>query len=369
MHLTDPRLPWVIATVALGLLVAVIAGWPRWRHPAARAASRGAAALLMNAAVVLTAFLLLNNQYIFYTSWSDLFSSGRLQSATQHGGPATDALVKVAAPGIGRVTGVRHYTVPKPGRQLQHYAVRDAASSATMRVLVDLPPGYSPHSARRYPVILGLHGFPSVPRSFVKLNFLSTMNSLVRARRMAPSIVVIPQINNPRSLDTECVNGPPGAPQTETWLARELPDWIVQHFHVQTQRQSWATLGYSFGGWCAADLAMRHPGIFSAAMVFAGYFRPDFSRSYVPLTGAALKPYNLDARAGHNPPPVAMWVFGSEQDKLAYPTTRRFISQARAPLSVTATIVPTGGHRGTVWEPYTVRALKWLTRTLKSFRG
>ncbi len=369
MQLTDPRLPWVLGTLAVVILVTLVVGWPRWRHPAAQAASRGLTALLMSGVLITTVFLVLNNQYVFYTSWSDIFSSGGLRSASQHGGPATDALQKVSAPGLGRVAGQRDYALPDPGQRMQRYLVQDPASAAAMRVLVYLPPGYRASSSQRYPVVVGLHGFPSVPRSFTKLNFLSTANALMLAHRMAPTIFVIPQINSPRTLDTECVNGPPGTPQTDTWLARELPDWIVRHLHVETRRQSWATFGYSFGGWCAAELAMRHPGVFAAGVVIEGYFQPDFSRSYVPLTGAALRPYNLVAMAGHNPPPVDLWVFGSKQDKLAYPTTSRFISRVTAPLSVDATIVPTGGHRSSVFEPYTQRALTWLATTLTSFRA
>jgi dienelactone hydrolase len=325
--------------------------------------------LLMNGLVVGVCFLSLNNTYLFYTSWSDVFGSAKVQTPTQYGGPATDALQKVNAPGLGRVTGPRRYALPDPGRRLQRYVVADRASGLDMTVLVYLPEGYHPDSARRYPVIMGLHGYPSVARSFVKLTFLQTADTLTRAHRLAPTIFVIPQINNPHTLDTECINGPPGTPQPETWLTKELPDWIVRHLHVETRRQDWATFGYSFGGWCAADLAMRHPGLFSAAISLEGYFRPEFEPSYVPYSGAALKPYDLIAKEGDDPPPVAVWVFASKQDKLSYPTTRQFIDGAKAPLSVTATIVPTGGHRGSVFEPYTPQALTWLADTLTAFRG
>jgi S-formylglutathione hydrolase FrmB len=369
MHLTDPRLPWILSALAFGVLVAVIIGWPRWRHPFARATSRGVAVLLMNGLVIAICFLLLNNAYVFYTSWSDVFGSGKRESANQYGGPAHDALEKTTSRGLGRLAGPVDYALPDPGRRMQQYVVRDAASSADMQVLVYLPAGYRPGSTRRYPVVVGLHGFPSVPQSFVHLNFLRTADTLTREHRMPPTIFVIPQINFPNTLDTECVNGPPGTPQTDTWLAGELPDWVVRHFHVKTQRQDWATFGYSFGGWCAAELTMRHPGIFAAAVSLEGYFRPEFGRIYVPLTGAALRPYDLIWMAAHNPPPVAVWVFASKQDKLSYPTSSRFIRSAKAPLSVNATIVPTGGHRSAVFEPYVARAFTWLARTLRTARG
>ena len=72
--------------------------------------------------------------------------------------------------------------------------------------------------------------------------------------------------------------------------------------------------------------------------------------------------------AGHRPPPIAMWVFASRQDSLAYPTTARFLAAARPPLSVSATIVKVGGHRTAIYDPYVKPALQWLATTLPGFR-
>lgn len=369
MRLTDPRLPWFLGTLAAGVLATIVLGWPRWRRPVARAVSRGVAVLLMNGLVIGTAFLVLNNSYVFYTSWSDVFGGSKPDASIQVGGRGTDALQKVSAPGLGKVVGRRDYALPEPRRRLQRYVVRDAASGLNMPVLVYLPPHYRPRAARTYPVIVGLHGYPGVAKSFTRLNFLKTIDALTRAHTLAPSILVIPTIDQPASLDTECLNGPVGTPQSDTWLSKELPNWIVRHFHVRTKRQDWTTFGYSYGGWCAAELTMRHPGLFAAGIIFEGYFHPEFGRSYRPLTDSALKPYDLVAMAGHHPPPVDLWVFTSKQDKLSYPTSSAFLSRAKAPLSVTAIVVPVGGHRGSVFEPYTARALTWLAGTLKAFRG
>lgn len=369
MQLTDPVLPWLAGLLAAGVFVSVVLGWPRWRKRWARQVGRGVSVLLINALVIGMSFLLLNNTYVFYSSWSDVFGTSPLQQATAHGGSAGEILQKVPGPTLARVTGKRDFTLPDPGKRMQSYEVNDVASSTRMNVLVYLPAGYRSRSSRRYPVIVGLHGFPAVPHSFAKINFLHTADRLTREHQLAPTIFVIPQINNPTNLDTECVNGPAGAPQTDTWLSSELPRWVVAHFHVQTGRLSWATLGYSFGGWCAAELTMRHPSIFSAALVFEGYFELDFGRTYRPITGAARRPYDLVTMAGNNPPPVAVWVFGSRQDGLSAPTTTGFVRRAKPPLVVSATIVPTGGHRSAVYSPYTAGALSWLARTIPGFHA
>jgi len=66
------------------------------------------------------------------------------------------------------------------------------------------------------------------------------------------------------------------------WLAQDVPNWVTHTFRVQTDRASWATIGNSTGGWCAAMVAMLHPAQYAAAIVMGGYFRPEFSPFYYP---------------------------------------------------------------------------------------
>jgi S-formylglutathione hydrolase FrmB len=252
---------------------------------------------------------------------------------------------------------------------MQSYPVVGARSNAQGQVLVYLPVGYDPASSRTYPVIVGLHGFPGGPRSFVRLNFLDTVDTLTAQHRIAPSIVVIPLIDTPASLDTECVNGALGQPQTDTWLSQDVPAWVVRHFHVQKARTSWATVGYSYGAWCAVSLSMRHPDVFAASIVLLGYFRPDFSTAYDPLTRATYGSYDLITLARKSPPPVSMWVLTSREDPLSYATTSKFLSVARSPLNVSATVLAHGGHRNAVFAPYVSTAIAWLGQTLPGFHA
>ncbi|MEO7131468.1 MAG: alpha/beta hydrolase-fold protein, partial [Dermatophilaceae bacterium] len=227
----------------------------------------------------------------------------------------------------------------------------------------------NPHSSHVYPVIIGLHGLPSAPKGFVRLNFLSTIDTLTAQHKMAPTIVVIPRIDTPATLDTECVNGGPGQPQTDTWLAHDIPTWAAGHFHVQAKRTSWAAVGYSYGAWCAASLAMRHPDVFGAAIVLSGYFRPIFSANYDPLTRTTRSGYDLVTLAHQNPPAVAMWILTSREDGLSYPSTSALLHVARPPLAVTATVLDHGGHRNAVFTPYVPDALTWLARTMPGFHA
>ena len=371
MELTDASLLVLLGVIALALFGLLVAGLPSSRRPVVAGAVRGAQVLLLNVVVVAMAGAALNDQYLFYSSWGDLFGSRSTSVQTHQGGTVPEVVAApVHGPGLGgAVTPGVLPGLPQPSTRLQTYTVVAARSNAKAQVYVYLPAGYDPHSTRTYPVIVGLHGFPASPSTFLRLNFLSTIDLLTSQHRMAPSIVVVPRIDTPASLDTECVNGGPGQPQTDTWLAYDLPAWTVHHFRVQRKRTSWATVGYSYGAWCAASLTMRHPDVYGAAVVLQGYFRPDFSAAYAPLNTDGLRNYDLVALARNAPPPVAMWVLTSREDSLSYPTTSKFLSVARPPLDVTATVLAHGGHRLDVFTPYVPNALTWLAQTLPGFRA
>ncbi|NUR16971.1 MAG: hypothetical protein HOQ13_11770 [Dermatophilaceae bacterium] len=371
MELTDTSLVVLLSVLALAVFALVVAGVPREGRRPVQLTLRAAQVLLLNVLVVALCGAALNDQYFFYSSWADLFGSRSPALDVHHGGSAHEVVAAaVRGPGLrGLTTPATLPPLAQPGSRLQTYTVVAGRSHAEGQVYVYLPVGYDPRARRTYPVILGLHGFPSGPKSFLRLSFLSDIDSLTAAHRMAPSIVVVPRIDTPAGLDTECVNGAPGQPQTDTWLSRDIPAWTIHHFRVERTRTAWATIGYSYGAWCAASVSMRHPDVFGASIVLLGYFRPDFSRSYDPLSSRGLRDYDLVAMARTSPPPLAMWVLTSRDDQLSYPSTSRFLSVAHAPLDVAGTVLAHGGHRNGVFTPYVPAALTWLAQTLPGFHA
>lgn len=371
MELTDPGPIIILSVLAAALFGVIVFGWPRSRNRGVRRLARAVQLILLNGIVVVLALAILNDQYVFYATWADLFGARSPQVQSHFGGSVKDSIsAPVRGHGLPK-TPPKHpnYALPQRGSRLQTYSVFDPSAGVKVPVLVYLPVGYDPASSRRYPVILGLHGFPATPTSFVNHNFLGTATRLTDEHKLAPTIFVIPQIDVPAEVDTECLNGPPGSPQTETWLTSVVPDWAIAHLHVRTDRMSWATMGYSYGAWCSALLSMRHPDIFGAAIVMQGYFHPEPYASYDPFTAAQLQTYDLTRMAKTDPPPLAMWVLASRQDRRSYPSTVGFLKAAHKPLSITSVVLAEGGHRPAVYEPYSPAALTWLGETLPGFHA
>ena len=330
--------------------------------------------------MLLLAGLVLNDQYGFYTSWSDLFGgsspvvvAGAGASASQalgrplpHGGPGGLGRAGSEAAGTG--------SLPRPTQREQSWVVHGPHSGLTGTVDVTLPAGYldASQATRRYPVIEAFAGYPGTPQVWTRgLSFVPLLDRLAAVGSLAPTIVVSPQLEFPGGTDTECVDGGPGHAEVETWISEDVPQFVAAHLRTRTDRASWSTLGVSMGAWCAALTTMRHPDVFGTAVVLGGYFRPDFDPSYVPFspTSAEGRRDDLVALARQAPPPVALWVFTSMADGLSYPTSRELLASARSPLSVTSTVQTDSGHRMSVWVGQLPRALTWLAATSSGFSG
>lgn len=376
MSLTGPTLPWIVILLTLAVFGAVVAAWPRLagRGPA-HVAGRAGALLTVNVLVLLTAAVLLNNQFLFFAGWTDLGGAIYHTGTTTalHGGAATPATT--ADPTGPAAAEAPDPQPPPPGQRLPDgstvYRVHGPLSGITGQILVSLPPGYAKTPGHRYPVLEAFTGYPAAITQWVKtMRLRSIADGQAAAHRLAPVLIVTPQIEVPAGTDTECVDGSPGQPQVETWVTRDVPDWIAAHFRVRAERSSWATIGLSTGGWCAAMATMLHPAQYGAAVVLGGYFRPEFGPAYQPYPpdSPAAQRYALITLIRRAPPPVALWVETSHADPLSYDTSRAVLTAARPPLSVTATVLRDAGHRIGIWKNLVPTTLTWLAATLPGFR-
>ena len=124
MELTDTSLIVLLATLALALFALVVAGLPRWGNGVARAVVRGVQVVLLNLLVVALAGAALNDQYLFYSNWGDLFGSRSASVQVHHGGTTPEVVAApVQGPGLrGVTTPTVLPPLPQPGSRLQRVA-------------------------------------------------------------------------------------------------------------------------------------------------------------------------------------------------------------------------------------------------------
>lgn len=335
--------------------------------------------LLVNALVLLTAATQLNAQFLFFADWTDLrgaFGGSPTVTALSRGATASHAANRkvrgsAAAAGITLPPLPRGHVSPSG---VITYTVKGPLSGITGKIVVQLPPGYTKpgNAAVRYPVLEAFQGYPGSYMSWIegmKLGDVAAQQAA--AKRIGPVLVVSPQIEFPAGVDTECVNGRRGSPQVETWLTRDVPNWVTHTFRVQTGRTSWASIGLSAGGYCAAMAAMLHPAQYAAAIVMGGYFRPWFGPFYEPYPpGSPLAArYNLVSLSKRHPPAVAVWLQTSHADPESYNSSAAFLRAAGPPLAVDATVLQHAGHRISVWQGLLPGSLTWLGANVSGFRA
>ena len=231
-----------------------------WRHKTKSgwlSALRPLAAVLACQVLAMSAlFLWVNNQYGFYTSWSDLFGVRTERSTIQ-----TNALGR---PGSGRTQ-----VLTVPGR---------AAGDHARKVLVWLPPEYaSPGSGHSIPGADGVARSAFHPAGDVQaLRLWPDRTDPIDAGRVKPFIAVFPPLMTNPPRDTECTNIR-GGPQAYTWLSTMVPNAI--HRQLRAQPGPWSLAGWSTGAFCGTKLMLTQPKNFQAAVSFGGYFTPITDRT------------------------------------------------------------------------------------------
>ena len=306
---------------------------------------RGAVVVACVLALLVTAALQLNRMTEMYPSWSAL--AGRRAELPE-------------APPAGDPAPVRSAALPH-GSAIQRLSIAGPASKLTLPVYVYLPAAYQQDPRVRFPVIEALHGYPGSPRTWInRLSIQSYLDTEIRAGRMAPTVVLLPYQTPRQLLDTECTDLAHG-PKAETFLTADVPAYARARFRVRTDRAGWGLIGYSAGGYCAINLALRHPEEYAAGASLSGYGEPGITVG----DGSERTTNNDDWRLAHLPQPaVALYVAWAADDAATMRESLRLAALAAPPLAVTTAVVAHGGHSAAAWKAMEAPAFDWLSAHL-----
>ena len=172
-------------------------------------------------------------------------------------------------------TAIGNRSDPKLAGKVIAVSLPGAASGINRSGYVYLPPQYfqRAYAHTRFPVVELIHGTPSYAASWlVHMHVDALANQLISHRLMGPMVLVMPQAYT-GSTYQECLNSSHG--QDDTYLTTDVRHDIQSRFRVATAPSEWAVSGISSGGYCAANLALRHPAMWGASGIISGYFRPE----------------------------------------------------------------------------------------------
>ncbi|RPF37405.1 esterase family protein [Streptomyces sp. TLI_185] len=386
MGLTSETTVYVMAVVAAVCVALLVWLWPRLARQSVGQVLGRLAAVGVTQVTIIAAFACwLNSSYQFFGSWGELFGSvdtapvGVTQAGgTNDGGGMTGVSVKGALiqpagdEQLSRVSGLPTGPAAVNGR-VESVKVIGRRTGVVDPAFVYLPPQYfqKAYHRQRFPVIVALSGYPgSIFNLAQYLRVSQTAGQLQKSGQMQPTIMVMirPTIAPPR--DTECVNVP-GGPQTETFLAKDLPDALKASYRVGHDASAWGVMGYSSGGSCALQLTMRNPHVYTTA----GALSPDYKVKDDPTTGNLfgsglgrvnrINGHDLMWRLKHLPvPQVSVLVADSKHGEKGYPQTLAFIKAVKAPMRVASILPENGSHNFPTWVREMPATLKWMNQQL-----
>ncbi|MFI8885957.1 alpha/beta hydrolase [Streptomyces sp. NPDC053813] len=371
MGLTSKTFLVLAIAMAVVFFAATIWLWPRLARRSVPAVfGRVGLLLVTQVTVFVTVALVANNSFLFYGSWADLF--GQKQDL----GVVTDnAAGALASKNIVRV-GVQRPDVPGGPRpatsgRIDKVVIAGHQSKIESSAYVYLPPEYfqSAFARRKFPAAVVLTGYPGVSENLLKgLQYPRTAHERVKAGRAQPMILVMlrPTVAPPR--DTECVDIK-GGPQTETYLAEDVPQAISESYRVGRVARNWGIIGNSTGGYCALKIGLHHPDRFAASVGLSAYYKA----AEDPTTGdlfqgdqSARDRADLMWSLDHMPrqPDSSFLVTTSRHGEGNYRTTRQFISKVKSPAQVSSIVLDSGGHNFNTWRREIPSALDWLSSRL-----
>lgn len=140
-------------------------------------------------------------------------------------------------------------------------AIFSNAMHRSLKCVVITPDSYK-DKQQHYPVVYILHGHSGNYSDYVK-----KIPAVVAMADAYQQIMVFPDGNyNSWYLDSPVDS----TVRFETYVSKEIPAWIDQHYRTKASRQYRAITGLSMGGHGALYLAIRHQNIFGAAGSMSG---------------------------------------------------------------------------------------------------
>jgi len=141
------------------------------------------------------------------------------------------------------------------------------------RAMVWLPPIWLADHAPDLPALIVLGGVPGDPANMIRAGgSVAVADAYAQAHGGMAPILVFADQNGSFLNDTECVDGPRG--NSETYLVDDVRREVEQRFGASTDGRRWGIAGYSEGGTCATDVALRHPEDFGGFLDIAGELEP-----------------------------------------------------------------------------------------------
>jgi S-formylglutathione hydrolase FrmB len=257
-------LVWLAAPVSAIVLAAL--RWRRQRGWACRVAACVAVVLVLSTGLVKA-----NSFYGYRPTLAAVLGIPAANQIDLSDLPRTEPLV-VASPRQS-LSSTWHSPAgtPRTGRISAVTVPGERSGFAARQAWLYLPPAYLGTPRADLPVLVMIPGQPGGPRDWLLAGRLaSIMDSFAAAHDGLAPIVIVPDVTGSPMGNTMCVDSRLGA--AETYLTEDVTRWLQADLQADTAHM--AIGGFSFGGTCALQMAVRHPDLYPTFLDVSGQAEP-----------------------------------------------------------------------------------------------
>lgn len=227
--------------------------------------------------------------------------------------------------------------------------------------LIYLPPSYAKAPTKRYPVLYLLHGSPGTDIDWkVGGNANGSADTLISYKDIPDLIMVFPDGNGRPKMTSEWANSFDQRQLIETFVVRDLVQYIDQHYRTLPDAAHRAIGGLSMGGFGAMNIAEHHPDVFGSVISLGGYYVAEGAiwgknTAYIRANSSLLTfPKNKAAWKLH------IYLGAATKDQPYYNDTKTFMKMLNTLHVPYRFDLEPGRHRWAVWEVQLYHALQWL---------
>jgi len=239
---------------------------------------------------------------------------------------------------------------------------------ATRPAYVYLPPAWFAKVTPSLPTLILLPGEPGSASDWSGDGDAdNTADAFAAAHHGVAPIIVMPDPNGLRTVDSECVNS--GFGNAETYLVDDVPAFARSQYRASRAPDSLAIGGLSAGGTCAIMLALRHPTVFPTFASYSGFASPQYQETSRSQTIDTLFGGSEQSFAAHDPVEIlgaghfeglAGWFEVGADDAQPLAAAHRLQPAALKAGIATCIVVRPGGHDFDLWSQALADSFPWL---------
>ena len=258
--------------------------------------------------------------------------------------------------------------LPKDGVVVTLVIPPTASHFATRPAYVYLPPAWFATPTPHLPTLVLLPGEPGSAADWSQDgNADTTADAFASAHHGVAPIIVMPDPNGLRTVDSECVNSPFG--NAETYLVDDVPAFARGDLGASAAPGSLAIGGLSAGGTCSVVLALVHPAVYPTFASFSGfaalqYQETDRGTTIRVLFGGSTAAFEsrdpVHLLAGGDYHGLAGWFEVGDQDAEPSAAARKLQPAAARAGIATCLLVRPGGHDFDLWSQALSDAFPWI---------